>query len=104
MAVMIIDRLKALGRWIEEKIQAVWPRLEQKPQVQDNLLPTVEKFLTSPLTDTEYALMKRVSVIAGMAVVVYLVANAGMGDALVVIELSLLLGFGLYKFSHQGQE
>ena len=101
----IMDRLKAFGRWIEEKIQAAWSRLaELESQVQDNSLPTVGEFLTSPLTETGYALMKRVSVIVGMAVAVYLVANAGMGAILVVIELSLLLGLGLYKVAHQAQE
>jgi hypothetical protein len=49
----------------------------------------VAGFFTNPLSETEYALLKRVSAIVGTAVAVYLTIAAGISTALVVRTLCL---------------
>ena len=85
----IVGQMKGLISWLKEKLQSVLARPVEQ----------VAEFMTSPLTDTEYALLKRVSGIVGTAVAVYLTIAAGISTALVVIGLCLLLSIGLYKVS-----
>jgi hypothetical protein len=56
-------------------------------------------FFTGPLSDTEYALLKRVSRIVGTAVAVCLTVAAGLTTALVVLGLYLILSIGLYQLA-----
>ena len=90
---------------LKEKVKAAWSRLrEQDPEILDRLKETVAGFLTSPLSDTEYALLKRVSGIVGTAVAVYLTLAAGLNMALVVLGLCLFFSVGLHKITGQAQE
>jgi hypothetical protein len=101
----IIDRLKTWVSRATAKIQAAWSRLEEQgSELQDKVLDTVGGFLTSPLTETEYAVLKRVSGIMGTAVAVYITLMAGFGTALIVFGLCLVLMFGLYKIAARNQE
>jgi hypothetical protein len=96
----IIDRLKTWVSYATAKIQAAWSRWEEQgTELQGKVLDTVGGFLTSPLTETEYAVLKRVSGIMGTAVAVYITLMAGFGTALVVFGLCLVLMFGLYKIA-----
>ena len=75
----IVQYLEDVFSWIKEKIKAAWSRLrEQGPEIMHRLRAKVAGFLTSPLSDTEYALLKRVSGIVGTAVAVYLTVAAGL--------------------------
>ncbi len=95
---MIIERLKALVYWVADKVRAAWSRLrEQRIETQRKALAAVGGFLTSPLNETEYAILKRVSGIVGTAVAVYIALMAGIATALVVLGLCLLLSYGLYQ-------
>jgi hypothetical protein len=90
---------------IMEKVKAAWSRLrEQDPEILDRLKETITGFLISPLSDTEYALLKRVSGIVGTAVAVYLTIAAGLNMALVVLGLCLFFSVGLYKVTGLVQE
>lgn len=83
----IVGQMKGLISWLKEKLQSVLARPVEQ----------VAEFMTSPLTDTEYALLKRVSGIVGTAVAVYLTIAAGISTALVVLALCLFFSVGLYK-------
>jgi hypothetical protein len=101
----IIEHLKAFGYWVMDKIRAAWLRLrEQGIEARDNSLGTLGSFLTSPLSETEYALLKRVSGIMGTALAVYITLMAGIATALVVFGICLFLLYGLYKVAAQNQE
>jgi hypothetical protein len=90
---------------LKEKVMAAWSRLqEQDPVILDRLKETVAGFLTSPLSDTEYALLKRVSGIVGTAVAVYLTLAAGLNMALVVLGLCLCFSVDLHKVTGQVYE
>jgi hypothetical protein len=60
-------------------------------------------FLASPLTDAEYALLKRVSGIMGTAVAVYITLIAGLKTAVVVLGLCVVLSLALQKLTLLGQ-
>jgi hypothetical protein len=99
----IVQHLQAVFSWIKEKTQSVWSHLqEQGPEFQDMAMAKVTGFLTSPLSETEYALLKRVSGIVGTAVAVYLTLSAGLSTALVVLAICLILSVGLYRVSGPG--
>lgn len=83
----IVGQMKGLISWLKEKLQSALARPVEQ----------VAEFMTSPLTDTEYALLKRVSGIVGTAVAVYLTIAAGISTALVVLALCLFFSVGLYK-------
>jgi hypothetical protein len=101
----IIDRLKALGCWVTDKIRAAWSLLgELGIETQDKAMAKVVGFLTSPLSETEYALLKRVSGIMGTAVAVYITLMAGIATALVVFALCLVLLYDLNKVAAQNLE
>jgi hypothetical protein len=101
----IVQYLQSALTRIKEKVEAAWSRLrEQDHEILDRVEKTVTGFLTSPLSDTEYALLKRVSGIVGTAMAVYLTIAAGMNMALVVIGLCLFFSVGLHKVSGQVQE
>jgi hypothetical protein len=101
----IVQYLQSALTRIKEKVKAVWSRLrEQDHEILDRVEKTVTGFLTSPLSDTEYALLKRVSGIVGTAMAVYLTIAAGMNMALMVIGLCLFFSVGLHKVSGQVQE
>jgi hypothetical protein len=94
----ILQYLKDAFTRIREKVKVAWSRLrKQDPVTLDRLKETVNDFLTSPLSDTEYALLKRVSGIVGTAVAVYLTLAAGLNMALVVLGLCLCFSVGLHK-------
>jgi hypothetical protein len=99
----IVQYLQAAFSWIKEKTQAAWSHLqEQAPEFRDKSMVKVIGFLTSPLSETEYALLKRVSGIVGTAVAVYLTLSAGLSTALVVLGICLILSIGLYRVSGPG--
>jgi hypothetical protein len=101
----IVKYLEDASTRIKEKVMAAWSRLrEQDPEILDRLKQTVSGFLTSPLSDTEYALFKRVSGIVGTAVAVYLTLAAGLNMALMVLGLCLFFSVGLHKVTGQVRE
>jgi hypothetical protein len=101
----IVQYLRAMFSRLKEKVKVAWSRLRgQDLVILDRLKETAAGFLTSPLSDTEYALLKRVSGIMGTAVAVYLVLAAGLNMALVVIGLCLCFSIGLHKVTGQVQE
>jgi len=101
----IVQYLRDMFSRLKEKVTAAWSRLrKQDPVILDRLKETVAGFLTSPLSDTEYALLKRVSGIVGTAVAVYLTLAAGLNMALVVLGLCLFFSVGLHKVTGQVRE
>jgi hypothetical protein len=101
----IVNYLEAMFSRLRKKIKVTWSRLrEQDSVIMDMLKETVAGFLTSPLSDTEYALLKRVSGIVGTAVAVYLTLAAGLNMALMVLGLCLCFSIGLHKITGQVRE
>jgi hypothetical protein len=101
----ITERLKALSYWMTDKIRAAWSRFwEMGIETQDKALVKVIGFLTSPLSETEYALLKRVSGIMGTALAMYIILMAGIATALVVFGLCLVLAYALNQVSTQTLE
>ena len=101
----IVKYLENAFTRIRDKVKVAWSRLrEQDSETLDRLKETVAGFLTSPLSDTEYALLKRVSGIVGTAVAVYLTLAAGLNMALVVLGLCLCFSVGLHKVTIQVRE
>ncbi len=99
----ITQYLQEAFSWIRAKIQAVCSRWRmESPEISHTAMTQVGAFLTAPLSDVEYALLKRVSGIVGLAVVVYVTVAAGLITALVVLGLCLLLSVGLYQVSGPG--
>ncbi len=95
----IVRYLNDAFSWIMEKIPAVWSRWRQEaPEIKPKAMALVG-FLTTPLGETEYALLKRVSGIVSTAVAAYLTIAAGLTATLVILGLCLLLSIGLYKVS-----
>ena len=98
----IVPYLRDLFSLLKEKVMVAWSRLREQDSVTfHRLKQTIAGFLTSPLSDTEYALLKRVSGIVGTAVAVYLTLAAGLNMALVVLGLCLFFSVGLHKFTVQ---
>ncbi len=98
----ITERLTAIVYWVKDKVRAAWKRLrEQRIETQNEALAAVGGFLTSPLSETEYAILKRASGIMGTAVAVYITLMAGIATALLVLGLCLLLSHGLYQVLSQ---
>ena len=94
-----VEYLEDASTWIREKVKAVWSRLRgQDPEILHRLKETATGFLTGPLSDTEYALLKRISGIVGTSVAVYLTLAAGLNMALVVLGLCLCFS----AISHRG--
>jgi hypothetical protein len=100
---MIVTWLKSLFSWLKEKAQCAWSWWREQA------LHSLEKgemrvggFLTSPLTDAEYALLKRVSGIMGTAVAVYITLMAGLKTALIVLGLCVVLSLALQQLASQG--
>jgi hypothetical protein len=101
----IVLYLRDMLSRLKEKVTVAWSRLrEQDPVTLNGLKQTVAGFLTSPLSDTEYALLKRVSGIVGTAVAVYLTLAAGLNMALVVLGLCLFFSVGLHKVTGRVRE
>ena len=91
--------MNSLVSWLQEKITAAWSWLKDRSPVLDQVRKNLSGFLTSPLSDEEYALLKRVSAIVGTAVAVYLVFVAGTITVFVVIGLCFLLSCALHKIT-----
>jgi hypothetical protein len=101
----IVQYLRDMFSLLKEKVKVAWSRLRgQDSEILDRLKQTVAGFLTSPLSDTEYALLKRVSGIVGTAVAVYLTLAAGLNMALMVLGLCLFFSVGLHKVTGQVRE
>jgi hypothetical protein len=101
----IVNYLIDMFSRLKEKVRVAWSRLRgQGSETLHGLKGTVAGFLTSPLSDIEYALLKRVSGIVGTAVAVYLVLAAGLNVALVVLVLCLCFSIGLHKVTGQMRE
>jgi hypothetical protein len=101
----IIQYLEAAFTRIKEKVNPASSRLRKEDtETLHRLKETVTGFLTSPLSDIEYALMKRVSGIVGTAVAVYLTLAASLNMALVVLALCLCFAVGLHKITDRVQE
>jgi hypothetical protein len=101
----IVQYLRAMFSRLKEKVKVTWcRRREQDSETLHKLKETVAGFLTSPLSDIEYALLKRVFGIVGTAVAVYLTLAADLNMALVVLGLSLCFAVGLHKITGQVQE
>lgn len=101
----IAQYLKDAFSWMKSKIQTAWSRSrEEGPEVRHTATANVAGFFTGPLSETEYALLKRVSGIRdrghGGGGLPYLAA--GLSTALVVLGLCLILSIGLYKVSGPG--
>ncbi len=97
---MISHWITCLSSWFQEKVRDAWARVqEQVPVIQDQVREGIWGFLTGPLSETEYALLKRVSGIVGTAVAVYVTLMAGVKTAGVVFGLCVLFSFGLYKIT-----
>ena len=93
---MIIQFLKSIHSWLREKAAAALAWLKQHgPVAQDN----AKQFLTSPLSEAEYALLKRISAIVGTALALYLVATSGLLTAIMVPGLCIGLALMLHKFA-----
>jgi hypothetical protein len=96
----MFDLVKSGFSCLKEKLCAAWERWRAlASETQTKIKEDLGGFLTSPLSEAEYALLKRVSGIVGTAVTVYLIFSAGPGTALAVCGLCLCLLFGLYKFN-----
>ncbi len=101
---MIVLWLKSTYCWLKEQLQTVWSRWQgQGSGVLEGIAGKIGGFFTSPLNDTEYALLKRVSGIMGTAVALYLTLAAGLNAALPVFGLCLLLAWGLFLINRPGQ-
>jgi hypothetical protein len=106
---MIRQYLRETFSRLVDAIQAAWSRVQaQGPEMADKVASTVGRFFTSPLTDTEYALLKRVSGIMGTAAAVYIIYMAGIQNAVVIFGLCVMLALALYQVNGwaltQGQE
>ncbi len=63
--------ITCLSPWFQEKVRNAWSRVrEQAPEIQRQVREGISGFLTGPLSETVYALLKRVSGIVGTAVAV----------------------------------
>ena len=91
--------MNSLLSWLQEKIRAAWSWLKDQSPVLDQVRKNISGFLTSPLSDEEYALLKRVSAIVGTAVAVYLVFVAGTITIFVVIGRCCIFSFALHKIT-----
>ncbi len=70
---VIANRIGCLFSWFKEKVRNSWSRVqEEAPVIQNKVREGIWGFLTGPLSETEYALLKRVSGIVGTAVAVVL--------------------------------
>ena len=101
----IVQYLQDAFTWMKSKIQAAWSPSRwqgEGPEIGHTAMTKVAGFLTSPLSETEYALLKRVSGIVGTAVAVYLTIAAGLVTALVVLGLCLILWVALYQVTGNG--
>jgi hypothetical protein len=99
----IVQYLQDAFSWMKSKIQAARSRWRDEcPEIGHTVVAKVTGFLASPLSETEYALLKRVSGIVGTAVAVYLTLAAGLSTALVVLAICLILSVGLYRVSGPG--
>jgi hypothetical protein len=105
----IMEYLRETFIRVVDITETTWSRLqEQGPEMAEKVVTKIGGFFTSPLGETEYALLKRVSGIMGTAAAVYLIYMAGIQNALVLFGLCLILAFGLYKLNgltlNRGQE
>ncbi len=96
---MILQDAKSLFSWLKEKVKAAWSWLKKQSPVLKQTPRTVSSFLVSPMSQEEYALLKRISAIVGTAVAVYLVFVAGTTTVFVVIGLCFLFSFMLHKIT-----
>ena len=93
---MILQYLRSIHSWLKEKSEVALAWLKQNgPVAQDN----AKQFLTSPLSEAEYALLKRISAIVGTALALYLVATSGLLTAIMVPGLCIGLALMLHKFA-----
>lgn len=93
---MISQYLKSIYSWLKEKAEVALAWLKQHgPVARDN----AKLFLTSPLSEAEYALLKRVSAIVGTALALYLVATSGLLTAIMVPGLCIGLALVLHKLA-----
>jgi hypothetical protein len=105
----IMEYLRETFIRVVDIIETAWSRLqEQGPEMAEKVVTKIGWFFTSPLSESEYGLLKRVSGILGIAAAVYLIYTAGVQNALVLFGLCLMLAFALYKINglalNQSQE
>ncbi len=97
---MIAKWIIGWSSWLKEMVQNVWSRVQAKaPEIQRQAREGIGGFLAGPLSETEYALLKRVSGIVGTAVAVYVTLMAGAKTAGIVFGLCVLFSFGLYRIT-----
>ncbi len=102
---MIPNWIICLSSWFRELVRNTWPRVrEQGSVIQNQIREGLWGFLTGPLTETEYALLKRVSGIVGTAVAVYVTLMAGAKTAGLVFGLCVLFAFALHRITMQNQQ
>jgi hypothetical protein len=103
MNMKIVQYLQDAFSWMKSKSHAAYSRWrDEGPEIGHAAMAQVGAFLTAPLNDVEYALLKRVSGIVGLAVAVYVTVAAGLITALLVLALCLILSVGLYQVSGPG--
>jgi hypothetical protein len=74
----IVNYLRDMFSRLKEKVKVACSRLwEQDPEILDRLKEAIADFLTSPLSDTEYALLKRLYRIVGPAAAAVCLTLAG---------------------------
>jgi hypothetical protein len=96
----LIEWLRRSFIRIVDCIEAAWFKLlDQGPEMAEKAMATIGRFFTSPLSETEYALLKRVSGIMGTAVALYLTLLAGIKTTMIVLGLAIVLGLVLYKIN-----
>ncbi len=101
---MIINRLKTLLSWIKEKALAAWTwTQEHAPVARDKAQATTIAFLTEPLSESEYALLRRISAIVGTSAALYLIAVSGVASSLIVIGICIAFALAVYKITGIGR-
>lgn len=101
---MTMQNFKDYIAKIREQVKAVWSRLvEQCRPVCEKIQTQACRYLTTPLSEDEYAMLKRVSAIIGTAVALYLIATSGLKTVLVVTGLCLVLAVVLQKITRCGR-
>ncbi len=102
---MISHWISCLSSWFQEKVRnaCAWAQ-EEAPEVQRQVRKGISGFLTGPLSETEYALLKRVSGIVGTTVAAYVTLMAGAKTAGLVFGLCVIFAFALHRITMQNQQ
>jgi hypothetical protein len=79
-------------------LEAVWSGVQdQGLRLADKVKATVEQFLFSPLSDIEYAVLKRVSGVIGTSAAIYVTVLAGFKTTIMVLGFSGLFAWALHQ-------